>query len=277
MEFDDVNNLDFSNMDDIIYQEDLLTKTAEQITQYNTLNVFKKDNDVEVLFKSKYDQKTFVTKETVNGNTFTIFSHFIETSEFDSEIENSNVKPLEYILVVDNSGSMGTDRMEQAKDACKQIINSLPQGSGFNVVKFGSSFDRKFESSVGYTNENKKAALEYIGAMDSDLGGTEILTAMKVAMCEDEECVGNLKADKTDNNRDRIINYLDKNEVSESTSNIINVGNETYEHNQNLGWTLKPKIHHSLCKMDEGNCPPANRITIKLSPYEIEPTTGWFS
>ena len=157
--------------------------------------------------------------------------------------------------------------MEQAKDACKQIINSLPQGSGFNVVKFGSSFDRKFESSVGYTNENKRAALEYIGAMASDLGGTEILTAMQVAMCEDEECFGH----------DKIISYLDKNEVSESSANIINFGNEHYENNQNLGWTLKPKIHHSLCKMDEGECPPANRITIKLSPYNIELTTGWFS
>ena len=126
MEFDNVNNLDFSNMDDIIYQEELLTKTAEQITQYNTLNVFKKDNDVEVMFKSKYDQKTFVTKEKVNGNTFTIFSHFIETSEFDSEIESSNVKPLEYILVVDNSGSMGSSHWEPTEwNRRKTLANKL--------------------------------------------------------------------------------------------------------------------------------------------------------
>ena len=74
MEFDQVNNLDFSNMEDIFFQEDLLTKTAEQITHYNTVNVFKKDSDIEVMFKSIYDQKTFVTEEQVNDKTFTVFS-----------------------------------------------------------------------------------------------------------------------------------------------------------------------------------------------------------
>ena len=135
---------------------------------------------------------------------------------------------------------MGTDRMNQAKDACKQIINSLPQGSGFNVVKFGSRFDRfSAENSVAYTNENKKAALEYIGRMSSDLGGTEILTAIKVAMCEDDECVSGLTEAKTES-KDKISSYV-KVDI-EANSTIAMPYNDTfYMNNENKGWILKPR------------------------------------
>merc|ERR1712117_652790 len=83
MEFHELNDLDFTSMEDILVDPDFLVKIGEQIQQVNSDNVFKKDNDVEVMFKSKQSQKTFVTKEDLNGDSYYIFSHFIDSSEFE--------------------------------------------------------------------------------------------------------------------------------------------------------------------------------------------------
>merc|ERR1711976_839370 len=124
--------------------EELYTKTAEQISQAQGKSIFDKDNDVEIMFKASYskDKKSFITHEQTDLGDFSIYSHFVSNEVFE-ELPKPG-KPLEYILVVDNSGSMGTTRMEQAKEACKQIVNSLPAGSGFNVIKFGSHYEKMF-------------------------------------------------------------------------------------------------------------------------------------
>lgn len=41
-----------------------------------------------------------------------------------------------------------------AKEALKLLIRSLPIGSFFNIVSFGSDFEKLFENSAQYTKEN---------------------------------------------------------------------------------------------------------------------------
>ena len=43
-----------------------------------------------------------------------------------------------FIFIVDRSGSMGGPRMEITKDALKLFIQSLPVGSQFAILSFGS-------------------------------------------------------------------------------------------------------------------------------------------
>ena len=58
--------------------------------------------------------------------------------------------------------------------ALKLFLHSLPVGSKFNVVSFGSSYVNLFDHSLTYNDENFKKAIANVSTFDADLGGTEI-------------------------------------------------------------------------------------------------------
>lgn len=81
----------------------------------------------------------------------------------------------EFIFVLDRSGSMSGSRMKTAKDALILFLKSLPYNSLFNVYSFGSNYEKLFNRSVQYTEENIKTAVNKVEIMNANLGGTEIL------------------------------------------------------------------------------------------------------
>ena len=64
----------------------------------------------------------------------------------------------EFFFVLDRSGSMEGDRIEQVKKAMKNFLEILPENAYFNVVSFGTSFEFMFPKSVIYNELNKKHA-----------------------------------------------------------------------------------------------------------------------
>lgn len=87
---------------------------------------------------------------------------------------DSNLAPGEFYFVLDRSGSMYGDPMATAKEALKLFIRSIPPGSVFNVVSFGSSFEQLFEGATDYDQTSLEYAIDHITFFDADLGGTEI-------------------------------------------------------------------------------------------------------
>jgi uncharacterized protein with von Willebrand factor type A (vWA) domain len=66
----------------------------------------------------------------------------------------------EFIFVLDRSGSMDGVRIRQAKVALLIFLKSLPPGSYFNVVSFGSGFKQLFETSQPYEDNIVRNAIE---------------------------------------------------------------------------------------------------------------------
>ena len=80
---------------------------------------------------------------------------------------------------------MGTHRTAHAIDACIQIVSSLPQKSRFDIVKFGSGQDRLFKNGFGsdvYSDSTKKLAIDYCKNMNSQMGGTDVYSALKYGL-----------------------------------------------------------------------------------------------
>ncbi|MBM3122911.1 MAG: VWA domain-containing protein, partial [Chloroflexi bacterium] len=88
----------------------------------------------------------------------------------------------EVVFLVDRSGSMDGPSIEGARTALQLFLRALPQGSRFNILGFGSTFHALFEGSRPYTPENLQAAFAYVERMGADMGGTEILPALKAAL-----------------------------------------------------------------------------------------------
>jgi hypothetical protein len=79
---------------------------------------------------------------------------------------------------------MGGDRIKNAKSMLTLLINSFPDDSFFNIIKFGSDFEPLFrDGSKRYGRESVESALKLAESLDSDCGGTELVPAMKWVVC----------------------------------------------------------------------------------------------
>jgi len=88
-----------------------------------------------------------------------------------------------FIVLIDRSASMSGDRIHTAKEALKLFIQSLPSGSKFSIISFGSTHQAYthagYESGVfDYNDTTKDYALGHIYGMDANFGGTDIFTPM---------------------------------------------------------------------------------------------------
>jgi len=63
---------------------------------------------------------------------------------------SSNIKASEYLFLIDRSGSMYGESIALAVEALKLFVHSLPMGSKFNIISYGSKFDCMFKDSMTY-------------------------------------------------------------------------------------------------------------------------------
>jgi Ca-activated chloride channel homolog len=84
-------------------------------------------------------------------------------------------------FVVDTSGSMSGDKIEQAKAALRSFLTSLRSEDTFQVVTFASGVQKFFESPQPATAENLEAAKKRIEQLTA-MGGTNIGEALREAL-----------------------------------------------------------------------------------------------
>ena len=84
-------------------------------------------------------------------------------------------------LVVDCSGSMSGDSIEQAKEALHEILSSLRANDYFNLITFGSNYNLFFPEPAPANAFNIKKASQFVDRIDADMGGTEIGAALEAA------------------------------------------------------------------------------------------------
>ncbi len=90
--------------------------------------------------------------------------------------------PGEIVFLVDRSGSMGGKSIAEVRNALQLCLRSMIPGCSFNIVGFGSRFDRLFPESRAYDEQSLAKASEHVSQLDADLGGTEIVPALKAVL-----------------------------------------------------------------------------------------------
>ena len=97
------------------------------------------------------------------------------------EISESEVVRKRLLFVLDRSGSMSGQKIDQAKEALRFCVNSLNQNDFFNIVDFSSTINQfKFEP-VAANETNIGEALHYIDRFIAN-GGTNINEALLTAL-----------------------------------------------------------------------------------------------
>lgn len=143
---------------------------------------FDADVQVHVLSSDPFTPSALVENgatKTQDGDAF--MSNPIVMLNFFPEFDSfATMKPGEFIFIVDRSGSMMRDsRMGSARETLVLFLKSLPYGCYFNVIGFGSSFQKLFPKSELYNDATVDHACSHAQTMKADLGGTDILRPLK--------------------------------------------------------------------------------------------------
>jgi uncharacterized protein YegL len=88
--------------------------------------------------------------------------------------------PLTVVFVVDVSGSMGVEKMDQAKDALAFALASLRESDRFSVVKFSNDAEALSDALLPWSPANVARAQNWVKALQSG-GGTNIFAGTSLA------------------------------------------------------------------------------------------------
>lgn len=170
------------------------TKCDIIIKSINTLQIKKSYNNNTGLDISINENQIIINQKNIKLDRDYILIYAIDRSKdiliVDQEslycsidISNTNIyknAPKElikgnYVILIDQSGSMFNNRIIHAVNAAKILLNSLEEGSKFNVYGFGSDYYSFFPELVDYNELNVNKAKELFNTKATkNLGGTEM-------------------------------------------------------------------------------------------------------
>ncbi len=138
------------------------------------------DRDLVINFLSTSDKTSYSVAEK-DEQQYAVIASF--KPEISNEIEiQRQARSLH--IVVDCSGSMQGDSINQAKQALLLVLDELEPEDYFSVIRFGSSIEKMTDDLIPATQENIALIRPRIRHMQADLGGTEICNALDTVMCQ---------------------------------------------------------------------------------------------
>ena len=98
---------------------------------------------------------------------------------------SENTQPREVIFVVDSSGSMSGESMQQAKAGLIFALSELGPQDRFNIIDFDHEARKLFPNAVENSPQTRQSATEFVNQLQAD-GGTEIASAVQLALDKPE-------------------------------------------------------------------------------------------
>ncbi len=92
----------------------------------------------------------------------------------------------EVTIVIDRSGSMRGEKIEQAKNAALQVIEGLEDGELFNIIDYSDTIESFSSQPVAKNSESVAQAREYVSRI-RPIGGTNIHDALMEALRQPTE------------------------------------------------------------------------------------------
>ena len=116
--------------------------------------------------------------------------YFMVLGRPDDQLEKSKVLAKELVLVLDTSGSMAGEKIEQAKKALAFCLSQLNERDRFNLITFSTGVSTLSPGKLlDATKENVKKALDAVDTIEAT-GGTNIGDALAEALHNDFTSAG---------------------------------------------------------------------------------------
>ena len=137
------------------------------------------NRDFELVWTPALDRlpRTTLLAEEFNGELYALLMMMPPSPEIGGNLR----LPREAVFVVDTSGSMAGDSIEQAREALRYALGALRPEDSFNIIRFDSDtrslYLKAYPSAAGPLAE----AEAFINGLDAN-GGTEMLPALRSAL-----------------------------------------------------------------------------------------------
>jgi len=108
---------------------------------------------------------------------------FVALASFAPRLPSpEKIPPRSLKIMVDCSGSMGGDSINQARQAISDILAQLRPEDYFNLIAFGSTFKTFFDHQAKADQKNITKIKRWLRSLDADMGGTEMQEALEAAI-----------------------------------------------------------------------------------------------
>ena len=97
------------------------------------------------------------------------------------EKKDAKPAPKDVVFVLDTSGSMHGEKIQQAKNALGFCVDNLNEDDRFEIVRFSTDVDPLFNKLVPATDANRKRATQFVHGLKAT-GATAIADALKTAL-----------------------------------------------------------------------------------------------
>ena len=161
-EYYNLNNLSSS----LIYENEYLDYLPSSKIYFDSV----------VNFPIIYSQKSLVNEKEEN---FIIQYRYINKKSKLKKNNELNLNPALFIFLIDQSGSMSDEPIKVASKALLLFLQSLPVGSYYQIIGFGSTFKKYDEEPKVYNQENIKNSIKLVEELKADLGGTNIYAPLQ--------------------------------------------------------------------------------------------------
>jgi len=159
------------------HEVDIINKSDNHsIISYEDENI-KPDIDFKLYFSKNSSSVGLSLLSYQTGNND---GYFLLSASPSIEIDRDNIENKDITFILDVSGSMSGDKLEQAKKALLYCVNNLNTGDHFNVVRFSTETYSLFDSLKKADKLNINEAKRFISDLQA-IGGTNIEEAFSLA------------------------------------------------------------------------------------------------
>ena len=137
------------------------------LSQYNP-----EKDETSYIFGMIHDQKPIPVPEKPDTDMNINYSEKYENEE-------KTDTPSLFIFLVDQSGSMAGSSIKLVSESLLFFLQSLPKDSYFQIIGFGSTFEKINDKPLLYNKENVKNTMDIIKNLKANLGGTDISSPLK--------------------------------------------------------------------------------------------------
>ena len=207
--------------------------------------------------------------EVLNEKYYYIQHHF-KLDQLNKE--NLEMSPALFIFLLDQSGSMSGNSIEIAAKALILFLQSIPVGSYYQIIGFGSHFEKYDEAPKEYNKENIKESINIIQNLSANLGGTNIYDPLKDIF--DSKDYDNIKlprnifllTDGSVNNKNDVLNIIEANNLK-FTIYSIGIG-KYFDENLIKNAGIIGKGNYNFCnELDKLNSIIASEINKCCNPF----------
>ena len=162
MEFKIMNDSkNYNSILNIIFRTEKMNEPY-LLSQYNP-----EKDETSYIFGMIHEQKQIPVPENPDTDINVNYYEKFETNE-------KTDTPSLFIFLVDKSGSMSGSSIKLVSESLLFFLQSLPKDSYFQIIGFGSTYEKINQKPLLYNKENVKNTMDIIKNLKADLGGTDI-------------------------------------------------------------------------------------------------------